>query len=173
MKLYKIILVAVVLAFVGGLAHDVKAQEYDDALRQQEANRNNPTSATDVRTPPSATGVTTPPSATDVTTPATSNAFPTLQNPLRAKSLTNLIFSVVDIIIYLGVIVAVFVFIFIGFKLVVAQGDPKALEEARSFFLHAVIGTAILISSKVIVEVVKSTLVSSGVVEQKLFDYRP
>lgn len=92
-----------------------------------------------------------------------------LQNPLQATSITGIIEKIVDLIIFLGIIAAVFMFVFIGFKFVWAQGDSSALKEARQWFLYAVIGTAILISSKVIVEVIKGTFVSSGVVDESLF----
>jgi hypothetical protein len=96
--------------------------------------------------------------------------LPALQNPLKAKNVTDLLFSLVDILIFLGVIVAVFMFVFIGFKFVMAQGNSDALKEARQWFLYAVIGTAILISSKVIVEGIKNTLTSAGVVNENLFN---
>jgi hypothetical protein len=99
------------------------------------------------------------------------SALPTLKNPLKGvNSITDLLYKMVDILIFIGVIVAVFMFIFIGFKFVWAQGDPKGLAEARSWFMYAVIGTAILISSKVIVEVIKNTLTSAGVVDERIWN---
>ncbi len=97
-------------------------------------------------------------------------SIPSLQNPLKAKNVTDVLLSIVDLAIFLGVILAVFMFIFIGFKFILAQGNSAKLAEARSWFLYAAIGTAVLISSKVIVEVIKSTFISAGVVDSKLFD---
>jgi hypothetical protein len=96
--------------------------------------------------------------------------FATLQNPLKAKSVTDLLYSIVDLVIVIGLIFAVLMFIFIGFKFVLARGDSGALKEARQWFLWAVVGTAVLISSKVIVEVVKKTFISAGVVNEDLFN---
>lgn len=93
-----------------------------------------------------------------------------LQNPLKAKNVTDLLYSMVDIAIFIGAIFAVFMFIFVGFKFVSAQGDTSALKDARNWFFYVVIGTAILISSKVIVEVLKNTFISAGVVNQDLFN---
>lgn len=96
--------------------------------------------------------------------------MPKLTNPVKGiNSIEDVLFKAVDIAIFLGVIIAVFMFIFIGFKLVMAQGEPKALGEAKNWFLAAVIGTAILIGSKVIVEVIKNTLTEAGVVKSELF----
>ncbi len=96
--------------------------------------------------------------------------IPKLSNPIYANSFEELLFAVVDIAIFIGVTIAVFIFIFIGFKFVMAQGDPKALSEAKQWFLYAVIGTALLIGSKLIVEVIKNTVTGAGLVKQELFN---
>jgi hypothetical protein len=118
--------------------------------------------------PPPAVQVSTPPSATDVTTKP-QGTLPTLSNPIYANSIADLIYKIVDIFIFLGVIVAVLMFIFVGFKFVWARGDSKAVGEARQWFYWLAIGTAILITSKVIVEVIKNTFISAGVVNEELF----
>jgi len=92
-----------------------------------------------------------------------------LESPLKAKNLKELLFSLVDFGIFLGSIIAVFMFIWIGFKFVLARGNSSELSSAREWFLYAVIGTAILISSRVIVEVVKNTLISSGVANEEIW----
>lgn len=103
-------------------------------------------------------------------TTAPVQAYSYLQNPLKAKSVEDIVVTVVDLAIVIGVIFAVFMFIWIGFKFVMARGNESALKEAKEWFLYAVIGTAILISAKVIVEVVKNTFISAGVVKQELFN---
>ena len=95
---------------------------------------------------------------------------PSLQNPLQVNDVQSLLGSMVDLAIFIGLILAVLVFIFIGFKFVLAQGNDSALKEAKQWFLYAVIGTAVLISAKVIVDVVKNTFISAGVVNQSLFN---
>ena len=92
-----------------------------------------------------------------------------LESPLKAKNLKELLFSLVDLAISLGSIIAIFMFIWIGFKFVLARGNSSELSSAREWFLYAVIGTAILISSKVIVEVVKNTLIASGVANEEIW----
>lgn len=94
----------------------------------------------------------------------------TLDNPLKVNSLTELLTTIADFLIFIGMILAVFMFIFIGFKFVWAQGSGEKISEARQWFFYAVIGTAILISSKVIVQVVKSTFESAGIVNPGTFD---
>lgn len=101
--------------------------------------------------------------------PVSSN-YSYLQNPLKAKSVEEIVVTVVDLAIVIGVIFAVFMFIWIGFKFVMARGNESALKEAKEWFMYAAIGTAILISAKVIVEVVKNTFISAGVVNEQLFN---
>ena len=105
-----------------------------------------------------------------VTTNPQSNAIPKLENPIYASNVTDLLFDLVDVAIFVGTIFAVFAFIFIGFKFVMAQGSDSALSEAKQWFLYAVIGTAILIGSKFIVEVVKNTVTSAGLVKESVFN---
>ena len=118
--------------------------------------------------PPPASGTagsTTNPPVTVSTTP-----IPALQNPLQATSVTTLLTSLADIAIFIGAILAVLMFIFIGFKFVMARGNESKLKEAKEWFLYAAIGTAILVSAKVIVQVVEQTFISAGVVNSSLFN---
>jgi hypothetical protein len=142
------IFLATLLGF--GFGHGAHAQNYE-ALE--------PDYVTNPSSSPKPDYVTNPPS----------NTYPKLRNPLQANNIEKLLFSVVDIMIFIGVIVAVFVFIYIGFKFVMAQGNDEALKDAKRWFMYAVIGTAILIGSKLIVSVIENTLTSAGVVKQDLF----
>ena len=98
------------------------------------------------------------------TTTAQNQPNATLQNPLNANSVQDVIYLAVDIAVYVGLAFAVLAIIFVGFKFIAAQGKPKELEDAKKWFLYIIIGLAILISAKVVVTIVKTTLVNSGVV---------
>jgi hypothetical protein len=117
-----------------------------------------PTSGGDSSIPPTSGGTTSNPPVKMIK----------LESPIKAKNLKDLLLSLVDLAIFIGSIVAVFTFIWVGFKLVMAQGNPGEIEKAKEWFTAAIIGTAILISSKVIVEVVRNTLTSSGLVNEQL-----
>lgn len=101
---------------------------------------------------------------------APTQTIPSLQNPLKAKSVEQVLVTLVDLAMFLGTIVAVLVFIWIGFQFVMAQGDSGKLKDTKKWFMYAAIGTAILIGSKVIVEVVKETFISAGVVDRSLWE---
>lgn len=112
------------------------------------------------------TGLSGPDSSTGVPVTTSQNPSTKLQNPLRVDSISEVIILAVDIMIYVGVSFAILAIIFVGFKFIMAQGNSEKLKDAKMWFMWIIIGLAILISSKVIVEIVKNTLVKSGVVNQ-------
>ncbi len=116
---------------------------------------------------PSGTSGTSPAPAGTVGTPKPTPTVK-LDSPIKAKSIQTLLFQMVDLAIFIGAILAVFMFIWIGFKFVMARGGD-GVKEAKEWFMWAVIGVAILMSSKVIVEVMKNTLIATGVVDERLF----
>jgi hypothetical protein len=89
-----------------------------------------------------------------------------LENPLKVKSIEGVILLAVDIMIYVGVAFAILAIIFVGLKFVLAQGRPDEITKAKEWFFYIIIGLAILISAKVIVEIVENTLIQSGVVNE-------
>lgn len=112
-------------------------------------------------TPPPVGGTGNPPKAT-----TDNKTFAKLQNPLNADSIEDVVFLSVDIAMYLGMAFAILSIIFVGFKFVAAQGNEDKLKEAKSWLLWIVIGLAVLISARVIVDIVRNTLVDSGVVQK-------
>lgn len=115
-----------------------------------------------------ATGSPSSPGATGSPNPepkTTTQPTQKLQNPLKVDSISAVILLVVDIMVYVGVSFAILAIIFVGFKFVMAQGNPAEITKAKEWFLYIIIGLAVLISSKVIVEIVKNTLIKSGVVD--------
>ncbi len=103
---------------------------------------------------------------------SSNQSFTKLQNPLNANSVQEVLLLAADIAIYIGVSFAILAIIFVGFKFVLAQGNSDKLKEAKMWFLWIIVGLAILISSKVIVEIVKNTLIQSGVVNRGAFGPR-
>lgn len=93
-----------------------------------------------------------------------------LENPLKVNSVQQVIYLAVDIATYAGVAFAILALIYVGFKFVLAQGSEDKLKEAKAWFLYIIVGLAILISAKVIVEIVKNTLSDAGVVDKSVFN---
>ena len=89
-------------------------------------------------------------------------------NPLKSSSLTQLLTSAVNIAIPIGAVIAVIMYVYVGFKFIFAQGKSEKINEAWDWFIWVTVGTAILIGAKVIVTVIESTLTSAGLVQPGL-----
>ncbi len=92
-----------------------------------------------------------------------------LPNPIKASNIQDLIYLIVNIVTYIGMILAILALIWVGFKFVAAQGNSDKLTDARREFLYVVIGIAILIGAAAITDVIKTTLTSAGVVDNSFF----
>ncbi len=97
-------------------------------------------------------------------------ASATLVNPLQANTIQELIFFVIDLAMNVGVVIAVIMIIYAGFNFIMARGSPTELVKARSFFYGVIIGLAVLIASKVIVQIIQNTLISAQVVKPSVFN---
>lgn len=83
-----------------------------------------------------------------------------ITNPLKAKTITDLVQLITDIAFQFGAIVAVMMIIFIGFKFVLARGNEKELQGAKNMLLWTVVGIAVLFGSKVLAEIIQATVES-------------
>lgn len=89
-----------------------------------------------------------------------------LANPLSSKFNTvgGLINSLMEIFSYVAVIIAVLALIWVGFQFIMAQGNSDRISELKTWFYYIIIGTAIILASRLIVSVVINTLESTGTV---------
>jgi len=69
---------------------------------------------------------------------------------LTLTKIEQLIDTVANWLIVIGVVIAVIFIIWGGLKYMTARGDPKKAEEARSSIIHGVIGAAIVLGVGVI-----------------------
>jgi hypothetical protein len=92
-----------------------------------------------------------------------------LCNPLKVSSVQDVLYLIVNIATYVGVILGVLALIWVGFKFIAAQGNSEKLKEARKFFYAVIIGIAILIGASAIVTIIKNTLTTAGVVQSGVF----
>ena len=90
----------------------------------------------------------------------------TLQNPLKVNSIGGLIQSFVEIFSYVAVLLAVLVLIYLGFRYVVysAQGNASEIAKLHSWLLWTVIGIAIIIGARVMVDIVINTISATGTI---------
>jgi Type IV secretion system pilin len=98
------------------------------------------------------------PSDTIPRTAGTGNSESFIKNPLKANDINELMVTIVDVAVKLGIVIAFLALIWVGFQFVVAQGDPGKISDAKTHFFYVIIGIAVLLGAKVIVEIIKGTL---------------
>jgi len=81
-----------------------------------------------------------------------------LENPLKnVTTVEGLIAAVLDFIVKIGTVIAVFFVILSGFQFVLARGNPEGISKAKTTFLWTIVGALILIGAKVLSEVICNT----------------
>src|SRR3989338_11156350 len=91
------------------------------------------------------------------------NTVGQLQNPLKnISNFCQLIKVVLQAILVIGVPIAVVFLVIVGFKFIIARGNPAELEKAKADFLHTVIGIAIFIGAWAIAKLIAATLAALG-----------
>ena len=106
--------------------------------------------------------------ATNVGQQAPSTQTFTLQNPLKVNSVGDFIKSAVTIFTYLVILFAVLAFVWVGFQYILARGDPGKMKELSSWLLAIVIGVAIVIGARLMIQIVINTLSATGVVNSNV-----
>ncbi|MDE2172895.1 MAG: TrbC/VirB2 family protein [Patescibacteria group bacterium] len=88
----------------------------------------------------------------------------TLSNPLSSKfnSVGTLVQGFVQIFSYIVVIAAVLMIIWVGLQFIFAQGKPERMKELSRWLGYIVIGVAIVIGARIIINIVINTLAASG-----------
>ena len=86
-----------------------------------------------------------------------------LQNPLKVTNFCDLLKVVLQAILIIGMPVAVVFLVIVGFKFILAQGNPEKIKEAHKNFLHTVIGIAIFLGAWTIAKVIAATMAALGV----------
>ncbi|MBU1160021.1 MAG: TrbC/VirB2 family protein [Patescibacteria group bacterium] len=81
-----------------------------------------------------------------------------IENPLDKDTFYGLILEIAQIVMEIGLAVAVIFIIYAGFLFVSARGSEEQLKKAKKTFMWAVIGTAILLGAVVITEAIKGTI---------------
>jgi len=84
----------------------------------------------------------------------------TFPNPFGTNitNITGILNPLIDLIINIGGILVVLFIIFAGFKMVLAQGDPSKINDAKKMLFWSIIGGLILLGSKVFAEVIRATV---------------
>jgi hypothetical protein len=91
------------------------------------------------------------------TTPNAGMGFQ-LQNPLNVSTICGLIKKVLNVILGLGIPVAMLFVVYSGFLFVVARGNPAKLKEARLNLVHVIFGIALFLGAWLLGQLVANTI---------------
>ena len=86
-----------------------------------------------------------------------------VENPLKVTNFCDLLKIILQAILIIGLPVAVVFLLIVGFKFILAQGNPEAIGVAQKNFLNTVIGIAIFIGAWTIAQVIAATMAALGV----------
>lgn len=89
--------------------------------------------------------------------PVVSNAI-VIPDPLGGKTVGDIINAVMNLLVVLGTGVTVIMIIWGGIRYMTSGGNEQATTSAKKTIMWAIIGFAILISAKFIIEVVEAVL---------------
>ncbi len=92
----------------------------------------------------------------------------TLKNPLQANSISDIIFSFMQIVTYLAVIFGVIMLMWVGLQMVLAQGKPEEIKRRSTELLWVVVGIGVIIGARILVSAVINTLSSTGTVNNQI-----
>lgn len=81
-----------------------------------------------------------------------------LENPLGKTSLSELVAGILQIVVKVGVIVVIFMLVYVGFKFVTARGEPGAITEAKTALMWTVVGALILLGAEAIAIGIQETV---------------
>ena len=83
-----------------------------------------------------------------------------LSNPLQACDLATLLVEVLGYVVKIGAIFLVLMIVLVGFQFVMAQGNPEAVQKARSSLLWTAVGGILLLGAQAIASVIAATVQS-------------
>lgn len=81
-----------------------------------------------------------------------------LSNPLQAQSFAELVEDIAKLAAQIGIPVAAIFIIYSGLLFVTARGSEEQLKKAKTNFMWAMIGTAILLGAWVIARAISETI---------------
>ena len=104
-------------------------------------------------------------SGSTASTPIASVPVQTLNDPLGSNmTVSKIILTFMQIATYIAVLFGVILIVFVGFRYVLARGNPTEISKLHSWLLWIVVGLAVIIGARIIVSVIISTLQATGTV---------
>ncbi|HDQ16764.1 MAG TPA: hypothetical protein ENN31_01415 [Candidatus Vogelbacteria bacterium] len=85
-----------------------------------------------------------------------------LQNPLKAESFAGFIQEILSIVVRVGLPMIVIFMMYVGFLFIKARGNEQELTKAKTAFVYAVIGAALILGAWVISVGIANTIRDLG-----------
>ena len=90
------------------------------------------------------------------------NAVFQLKDPLGVSNFCDLVKTLLDIVLAIGVPVAVLFLVWAGFKFILARGNATDLGVARKNFMYVIIGIAVFLGAWTLAMVISATIQTLG-----------
>jgi hypothetical protein len=85
-----------------------------------------------------------------------------VQNPLRAKSISQFIEQILQAVLVIGIPVAILFIVLAGLKFVTAMGNSDKIKDARNNLLNTVIGIGLFLGAWTLAQVIYNTVTRLG-----------
>ncbi len=92
----------------------------------------------------------------------------TLCDPLGVKNFCDLVRNLLNIVLAIGLPIAVFFLVWSGFRFILARGSQDKLKDAKSNFQYVIIGIAVFLGAWTLATIISATiqtLDSSGTIQ--------
>ena len=93
----------------------------------------------------------------------TNNSLFEFRNPLNVKSVAELLRAVLDILLTIGIPIAVLFLVYAGFLFVWARGSDTGLKKAKDNLFYTVVGITLFMGAWFLAKVIEATLRQLGV----------
>lgn len=84
----------------------------------------------------------------------------TIDNPIGAETINELIKTILEGVIKIGMPIIALAIIYCGFLFVSARGKPESIKKAKDALLYTLIGAAILLGSWAIAQLISDTVLA-------------
>lgn len=81
-----------------------------------------------------------------------------LCNPLGYSTITEFLDRILRLVVQIGFPVIVLYIVFIGFKFITAQGKAEKLNEVRSLFFWAIVGSLVVLGAQALSLAIQATV---------------
>ena len=87
-------------------------------------------------------------------------AITRLDNPIKFNSVSALITGVIDLVLTIAIPLLVVVFVWLGFRFIMAQGKETEITKVKKDLWYTIIGAGVVIGAKAISELLQATVSS-------------